>query len=83
MYHHAHQIHKRGCSSFIPWSRAHISCANIDEYTTLMNNIGKEIPTLDKDAMLEYVQKSGGKIIANKGATFCCLLMILPQRYLL
>ena len=59
-----------GSGTIIPWSRAHISCANIDEYTTLMNNIGKEIPTLDKDAMLEYVQKSGGKIIANKGATF-------------
>lgn len=25
---------------------------------------------LDKDKMLEYVQKSGGKIIAKKGATF-------------
>ena len=29
-----------------------------------------DLTTLDKDAMLEYVQKSGGKIIANKGATF-------------
>ena len=67
---HAYVFGEHGDTSFIPWSRAHISCANIDEYTTLMNNIGKEIPTLDKDAMLEYVQKSGGKIIANKGATF-------------
>ena len=31
---------------------------------------GKDVEKLDKDAMLTYVQKSGGKIIANKGATF-------------
>ena len=31
---------------------------------------GKDVKPLDKDAMLEYVQKSGGKVIAKKGATF-------------
>ena len=45
----------------------------------------------DKDAMLEYVQKSGGKIIANKGATFyavsaavcklCSLLLASTDSY--
>ena len=31
---------------------------------------GKEVKEVDKDAMLEYVQKSGGQIIKRKGATF-------------
>ena len=30
---------------------------------------------IDKDALLEYVQKSGGKIIAKKGATFYAVSM--------
>ena len=32
--------------------------------------MGKEVKEVDKDAMLEYVQKSGGQIIKRKGATF-------------
>ena len=35
-----------------------------------MKKNGIEATPIDKDAMLTYVQKSGGKIIANKGATF-------------
>ena len=35
-----------------------------------MRKIGKEVEPVDKEAMIEYVRKSGGKIIANKGATF-------------
>ena len=35
-----------------------------------MKSKGRDIKELDKDAMLTYVQKSGGTIIANKGATF-------------
>lgn len=85
---HAYVFGEHGDTSFVPWSRAHISCANIDEYTELMNSFGKKIEPLDKDAMLEYVQKSGGKIIANKGATFyavsvavCRLCGILMSAY--
>lgn len=85
---HAYVFGEHGDTSFIPWSRAHISCASIDEYRDMMNSIGKEIPPLDEDAMLEYVQKSGGKIIANKGATFyavsvsvCRLCGILLSAY--
>ena len=85
---HAYVFGEHGDTSFVPWSRAHISCANIDEYTELMNSFGKKIEPLDKEAMLEYVQKSGGKIIANKGATFyavsvavCRLCGILLSAY--
>ena len=35
-----------------------------------MNKSGVDVDPIDKDAMIEYVRKSGGKIIANKGATF-------------
>ena len=31
---------------------------------------GKDIEELDKTSMEEYVHKSGGQVIANKGATF-------------
>ena len=31
---------------------------------------GAELEELDKDAMEEYVHKSGGQVIAKKGATF-------------
>jgi L-lactate dehydrogenase len=43
---------------------------HIDEYHKLMNSRNMNIPELDKDGMLEYVQKSGGTIIKYKGATF-------------
>lgn len=32
--------------------------------------MGKEVKEVDKDAMLEYVQKSGGQIIKRKGDKF-------------
>jgi len=35
-----------------------------------MKASGVEVEPVDKEAMIEYVRKSGGKIIANKGATF-------------
>ena len=67
---HAYVFGEHGDTSFIPWTGAYISGVSIDEYTETMKNLGKDIEELDKDAMLTYVQKSGGKIIANKGATF-------------
>ena len=65
---HAYVFGEHGDTSFVPWSCADISGAKIDEYASLVPF--KNIPELDKDAMIEYVRKSGGKIIANKGATF-------------
>ena len=43
---------------------------NVDDYAEMSTSFGKEFEELDKEAMLTYVQKSGGQIIANKGATF-------------
>lgn len=67
---HAYVFGEHGDTSFIPWSGAYISGVSVDEFYELMKSRGKEVEELDKDGMLAYVQKSGGQIIANKGATF-------------
>ena len=67
---HAYVFGEHGDTSFIPWTGAYISGVSLDEYYDLMQNRGKNIEKGDKEEMLNYVQKSGGKIIANKGATF-------------
>jgi len=85
---HAYVFGEHGDTSFIPWSCADISGAKVDEYLEMAIASGKEVAELNKDDMLEYVQKSGGKIIANKGATFyavsvsvCKLCAILLSAY--
>lgn len=67
---HAYVMGEHGDSSFIPWSIARISGSSIDGYASLMTPYGMDFKPLDKDAMTEYVHKSGGMIIENKGATF-------------
>ena len=67
---HAYVFGEHGDTSFIPWSKACISAVPMEEYVRTMKKSGVHATPVDKDAMLEYVQKSGGKIIANKGATF-------------
>lgn len=67
---HAYIFGEHGDSSFVPWSCASISAVPISEYPEAMKRIGKDVEPIDEDAMIEYVRKSGGKIIANKGATF-------------
>ncbi len=67
---HAYVFGEHGDSSFIPWSCADVAGIKIEDYYHCTKALGKNYEELDKDAMLEYVQKSGGKIIANKGATF-------------
>ena len=67
---HAYVFGEHGDTSFIPWSGAYISGVSVDEYYDLEKKLGKDIEPIDKEAMLQYVQKSGGEIIKNKGATF-------------
>ena len=67
---HAYVYGEHGDTSFVPWSAARIAGVNVDDYYEMMPKMGKEAKKLDKEAMLTYVQKSGGEIIANKGATF-------------
>ncbi|MEY8282391.1 L-lactate dehydrogenase [Lachnospiraceae bacterium 50-23] len=67
---HAYVYGEHGDTSFIPWSAARIGGINVDDYYENAERFGKKIERLDKEAMLTYVQKSGGQVIANKGATF-------------
>ncbi len=66
---HAYVFGEHGDTSFVPWSKTNISGMNIDEYYELMKE-EKDLKPLDKDEIVTYVRKSGGQVIANKGATF-------------
>ncbi len=76
---HAYVLGEHGDSSFIPWSIAKVSAIDIDEYAEILKAKGVELEDLDKEEMLEYMQKSGGKIIANKGATFYAVSVAVTQ----
>ncbi len=67
---HAHVLGEHGDSSFVPWSKVKVASAAMENYTDYMKNAGFIIPPLDKTAAENYVRKSGGEIIARKGATF-------------
>ena len=67
---HAYVFGEHGDTSFIPWSCAYISGVPINEYYDLMHAAGRDIAKINEDDMLTYVQKSGGQVIAKKGATF-------------
>lgn len=67
---HAYVFGEHGDTSFVPWSRADVSGASLEEYPELRKKEGKVFEPLDKEAMVEYVHKSGGQIISRKGATF-------------
>ena len=67
---HAYVFGEHGDTSFVPWSCADVSGASLDDYAEMMRHLGKEPKPLDKAVMEEYVHKSGGIVIAKKGATF-------------
>ena len=68
---HAYVLGEHGDSSFIPWSLANVSNVTIaDCHNSFMGKNGKLLPEFDYDYAVHYVQKSGGEIIARKGATF-------------
>lgn len=67
---HAYVFGEHGDSSFVPWSTARIATTHIDDYEKMLIEKGIQDKPMDRDAMEEYVHKSGSQIIANKGATF-------------
>ena len=72
---HAYVFGEHGDTSFIPWSLANISGCSLDVYEESMKRLGREFGELDREGLVEYVRKSGGKIIASKGATFYAVSM--------
>lgn len=67
---HAYVFGEHGDSSFIPWSVANISNIPIAQCSKLINTTGITAPELNYTEIEQYVRKSGGRVIARKGATF-------------
>ena len=67
---HAYVFGEHGDTSFVPWSCADISGCSLADYEDLMIKKGVVTERVDPEKTLEYVRKSGGEIIAKKGATF-------------
>lgn len=85
---HAYVFGEHGDTSFVPWSKADICGTSLDEYTVMMRKYGNIPQALDRNAVTDYIHKSGGKIIADKGATFyavsvsvCRLCSLLLSAY--
>lgn len=68
---HAYVLGEHGDSSFVAWTAADISGIPLTEYeTSVTNKAALTITPYTHEEVEEYVKKSGGKIIAGKGATF-------------
>ena len=67
---HAYVFGEHGDSSFIPWSVANVSNVPIKDCHRLIHTPGITNPELNLEEIKQYVRKSGGRVIARKGATF-------------
>ena len=67
---HAYVFGEHGDTSFIPWSCADVSGCKLRDFEAMMIQRGAVEAPFDEEETLRYVQKSGGEIIAKKGATF-------------
>lgn len=72
---HAHVYGEHGDSSFVPWSLAHIANNHIDVYRDSSPDKDRIHWNQDYEGVEEFVRKSGGQIIENKGATFYAVAM--------
>ncbi|MBE7085878.1 MAG: L-lactate dehydrogenase [Clostridiales bacterium] len=83
---HAYVLGEHGDSSFVAWSTADISGIPLAEYEqTLTNKDVLKVTPYTKEEVEVYVKKSGGQIIAGKGATFygiaACVTQIVNSIY--
>lgn len=83
---HAYVLGEHGDSSFVAWSTADISGVPLAEYeNTLTDKSVLKVTPYTHEEVEEYVKKSGGKIIADKGATFygiaACVTQIVNSIY--
>ena len=68
---HAYVLGEHGDSSFVAWSTADISGIPLDEYDEAITKEGSlQVTPYSREEVETYVKKSGGQIIAGKGATF-------------
>ena len=67
---HAYVLGEHGDSSFVAWSTADISGIPLAEYENTLTDKNVKVTPYDKEEVETFVKKSGGQIIAGKGATF-------------
>lgn len=68
---HAYVLGEHGDSSLVAWSTADISGVPLKEYeNSVTDKNALKITQYTHEEVEEYVKKSGGQIIAGKGATF-------------
>lgn len=72
---HAHVFGEHGDSSFVPWSMAHIANNHIDSYKESSPDADRIHWNQEYEEVEQFVKKSGGIIIENKGATFFAVAM--------
>ena len=72
---HAHVYGEHGDSSFVPWSLATIANNHIDVYKENSPDKARIHWNQDYEEVENFVKKSGGVIIENKGATFFAVSM--------
>ena len=72
---HAHVYGEHGDSSFVPWSLAHIANNHIDKYKDCSPDRDRIKWNQEYEEVEQFVKKSGGIIIENKGATFYAVSM--------
>lgn len=83
---HAYVLGEHGDSSFVAWSAADISGIPLTEYEkTITDKSILSVEPYTHEEVETYVKKSGGKIIADKGATFygiaACVTKIVNAIY--
>lgn len=71
---HAYVLGEHGDSSFVPWSIANISNVPIEDYREAVQN-NEFFPEFNREEIENYMRKSGGRVIARKGATFYAVSM--------
>jgi L-lactate dehydrogenase len=73
---HTHVLGEHGDSSFIPWSIANISNVPVDDYAeSVRDTTANQHRDFTREEVEEYVRKSGGVVIARKGATYYAVSM--------
>ena len=72
---HAHVYGEHGDTSFVPWSLAQIANNHIDAYKECSPDRDRIKWNREYEEVEQFVKKSGGIIIENKGATFYAVSM--------
>ena len=72
---HAHVYGEHGDSSFVPWSLATIANNHLDDYKDNSPDRDRIHWNQDYEEVEDFVKKSGGIVIENKGATFFAVAM--------